>query len=67
MTDADGHEGQAGRTSPGRYADVSLHPSARVMPGVLGYRLDDGLFFANASYVRGRIHEAVQGAPTPAR
>jgi sulfate permease, SulP family len=51
----------------GRYADVSLHPSARIVPGVLVYRLDDGLFFANASYVRGRIHEAVQGAPTPVR
>jgi sulfate permease, SulP family len=51
----------------GRYADVRLHPRARVVPGVLVYRLDDGLFFANASYVRGRIHEAVQGAPTPVR
>lgn len=51
----------------GRYADVALHPSARVVPGVLVYRLDDGLFFANASYVRGRIHEAVEGAPTPVR
>ena len=29
--------------------------------------MDDGLFFANASYVRGRINEAVQGAPTPVR
>jgi sulfate permease, SulP family len=51
----------------GRYADVRLHPSARIVPGVLVYRLDDGLFFANASYVRGRIHEAVEGAPTPVR
>jgi sulfate permease, SulP family len=51
----------------GRYADVALHPSARVVPGVLVYRLDDGLFFANASYVRGRIHEAVEGAPTAVR
>jgi SulP family sulfate permease len=51
----------------GRYADVRLHPRARVVPGVLVYRLDDGLFFANASYVRGRIHEAVGGAPTPVR
>jgi high affinity sulfate transporter 1 len=51
----------------GRYADVRLHPSARVVPGALVYRLDDGLFFANASYVRGRIREAVAGAPTPVR
>jgi sulfate permease, SulP family len=26
----------------GRQADVSIHPSARVVPGVLVYRLDDG-------------------------
>ena len=32
----------------GRYADVSLHPSARITPGVVIYRLDDRLFFANA-------------------
>jgi SulP family sulfate permease len=37
------------------------------VPGVLVYRLDDGLFFANASYVRGRIHEALHGAPDPVR
>jgi sulfate permease, SulP family len=48
-----------------RYADVRLHPSARVVPGVLIYRLDDRLFFANAHYVKGRIREAVAGAPAP--
>jgi len=51
----------------GRYADVRLHPSARVTPGVLVYRLDDRLFFANAQYVRGRVHEAVDGSPTQVR
>ena len=51
----------------GRYADVSQHPSARVVPGVLVYRLDDRLFFANAGYVRGRINEAIAGTPTPVR
>jgi sulfate permease, SulP family len=50
-----------------RYADVRLHPTARVVPGVLVYRLDDRLFFANAHYVKGRIHEAIAGAPTPVR
>jgi high affinity sulfate transporter 1 len=49
----------------GRYADVSLHPSARVTPGVVVYRLDDRLFFANARYVKGRVQEAVRGAPQP--
>jgi SulP family sulfate permease len=35
-----------------------------VTPGVVVYRLDDRLFFANASYVKGRVLEAVRGAPT---
>jgi sulfate permease, SulP family len=51
----------------GRYADVRLHPRARVVPGVLVYRLHDRLFFANAGYVCGRIHEAVDGALAPVR
>jgi MFS superfamily sulfate permease-like transporter len=51
----------------GRYADVSLHPSAVTTPGVVVYRLDDRLFFANAGYVKGRVIEAVRGAPVQAR
>jgi high affinity sulfate transporter 1 len=51
----------------GRYADVDLHPSARIAPEVVVYRLDDRLFFANARYVQGRVLEAVRGAPVPAR
>ena len=51
----------------GRYANVELHSSARVTPGVVVYRLDDRLFFANARYVKGRVREAVRGAPEPAR
>jgi sulfate permease, SulP family len=50
-----------------RYADVRVHPSARIVPGVLVYRLDDRLFFANSNYVRGRIREAVAGARPPLR
>jgi sulfate permease, SulP family len=48
----------------GRYADVSLNPSARITPGVVVYRLDDRLFFANARYVKGRVREAIRAAPT---
>ncbi len=47
-----------------RWADVSVHPRARVTPGVVVYRLDDRLLFANARYVSGRIREAVAGAPS---
>jgi MFS superfamily sulfate permease-like transporter len=49
----------------GRYADVSLHPSARTTPGIVVYRLDDRIFFANARYFRARVQEAVRGAPQP--
>jgi SulP family sulfate permease len=49
----------------GRYADVSLHKAARVTPGVVVYRLDDRLFFANARYFKGRVREAIRAAPPP--
>ena len=47
----------------GRFADVAQRPDARVVPGVVVYRLDDRLFFANARYVtrtdaRGRPRRA---------
>jgi MFS superfamily sulfate permease-like transporter len=51
----------------GRYGDVSLHPSARTTPGIVVYRLDDRIFFANARYFKGRVHEAIRGAPQPVR
>jgi high affinity sulfate transporter 1 len=53
--------------SLGRYADVSLHPSAKITPGIVVYRLDDRLFFANARYFKARIREAIRAAPTPTR
>jgi MFS superfamily sulfate permease-like transporter len=51
----------------GRYADASTHPSAQLTPGVAVYRLDDRIFFANASYVRARVLEAINGATTGTR
>jgi sulfate permease, SulP family len=51
----------------GRYADVSLHPSARTTTGVVVYRLDDRLFFANARYFKARVREAIRAAPGPVR
>jgi high affinity sulfate transporter 1 len=51
----------------GRWANVSVHPRARITPGVVVYRLDDRLLFANARYVSGRIREAVAGAPSETR
>jgi anti-anti-sigma factor len=51
----------------GRYGDVSLHKTARVTPGVVVYRLDDRLFFANARYFKGRVREAIRAAPQPVK
>ena len=36
-------------------------------PGVVVYRLDDRLFFANASYFKARVREALRRAPAPPR
>jgi MFS superfamily sulfate permease-like transporter len=50
-----------------RYANVSLHPSAILTPGVVVYRLDDRLFFANAEHFHARVLEAIAAAPTVTR
>jgi SulP family sulfate permease len=51
----------------GRYANVALHRSARVTPGVVVYRFDGSLFFANTQYFTGRVLEAIDGATTATR
>ena len=48
-----------------RYADVRDVDQALVTPGVVIYRLDDRLFFANASWTKQRLGEAIAGAPYP--
>ena len=53
--------GGAARAIRGRLAA----PSARVTPGIIVYRLDDRLFFANARYFNGRVREAIRAAPAP--
>jgi high affinity sulfate transporter 1 len=47
----------------GRFVDVHRRPNARVVPGVVVYRMDDRLFFANSRYFANRLHEAIAGAP----
>jgi len=49
--------------SAGRFVNVSNHPSARLVPGVVVYRLDDRLFFANSQYFRERVRSAIGAAP----
>jgi sulfate permease, SulP family len=48
-----------------RFVDVRRRSNSRVIPGVVVYRLDDRLFFANSRYFTTRIREAVAGAPYP--
>jgi MFS superfamily sulfate permease-like transporter len=50
-----------------RYGDAAVHRTAQITPGVVVYRLDDRLFFANAGYMKARVREAVRGAATPTR
>lgn len=51
----------------GRFVDVERRPNAQVVPGVVVYRLDDRLFFANSRYFAGRLQEAIAGAPYEVR
>jgi high affinity sulfate transporter 1 len=45
--------------------DIDDHPDARVTPGLVVYRYDSPLFFANAEDFRSRALAAVLTAPTP--
>lgn len=51
----------------GRFVDVEPRHDAVLVPGVVVYRLDDRLFFANARYFAARVEQAIQGSPTPVR
>jgi MFS superfamily sulfate permease-like transporter len=50
-----------------RYVDVSDHLDAGIIPGVVVYRIQDRLFFANAHFFKRRLWAAVDGAPKPVR
>ena len=50
-----------------RYVDVVEHPDAGITAGVVVYRIQDRLFFANAHFFKRRIWAAVDGAPKPVR
>jgi MFS superfamily sulfate permease-like transporter len=51
----------------GRYADVRMHPDAVITPGVVVYRINGRLFFANAHFFKRRVWAAIDGAPRPVR
>jgi MFS superfamily sulfate permease-like transporter len=47
------------------YHDISRHPEARRIPGLVLFRWDAPLFFANAEIFSDHVHLAVQESPTP--
>jgi len=49
------------------YHDVKYHPDARRIPGLVLFRWDAPLFFANAELFHQRLLEAVAQSPTPVR
>ena len=49
------------------YHDITRYPAARVVPGLVLFRWDAPLFFANAELFRDRVLDSVAGAPTPVR
>ena len=49
------------------YHDIARHPAARVVPGLVLFRWDAPLFFANAELFKSRVLDAVAGSPTPVR
>lgn len=48
------------------YHDASRHPEGRAVPGLVLFRWDAQLFFANAEIFRDQVLAAVTASPTPA-
>jgi high affinity sulfate transporter 1 len=49
------------------YHDVQRYPDARLVPGLVLFRWDAPLFFANAELFQSRVLQAVAASPTPVR
>jgi high affinity sulfate transporter 1 len=47
--------------------DITRYPGARLVPGLVVFRWDAPLFFANAELFQERVLGAVQASPTPVR
>jgi high affinity sulfate transporter 1 len=62
------HSAVLGRAEGVRgYHDITRYPDARQIPGLVLFRWDAPLFFANAEFFRERVLDAVAKAPVPAR
>ena len=49
------------------YHDIKRYPDARLVPGLVLFRWDAPLFFANAELFQERILEAIADSPTPVK
>jgi len=49
------------------YHDITRYPAARIVPGLVLFRWDAPLFFANAELFKARVMDAVGASPTPVR
>ena len=49
------------------YHDIARHPDARLVEGLVIFRWDAPLFFANAEVFQRRVLDAVEASPTPVR
>ena len=49
------------------YHDITRYPDARRIPGLVLFRWDAPLFFANAEFFKERVLDAVAKSPTPVR
>ena len=49
------------------YHDITRYPDARQIPGLVLFRWDAPLFFANAEFFKERVLDAVARSPTPVR
>jgi high affinity sulfate transporter 1 len=62
------HDAVLGRVANYKgYHDIGRHPDARLVPGLILYRWDAPLFFANAEAFREHTLDVVDHAPPPVR
>jgi high affinity sulfate transporter 1 len=62
------HSAVLGRTDHVKgYHDITRYPEAHRLPGLVLFRWDAPLFFANAEFFHDRVLDAVATSPTPVR
>jgi SulP family sulfate permease len=54
------------RGRPG-YQDIEHRPGSETLPGLIIYRIDAPLFFANARFLREQVHKLIDSADAPVR